>query len=69
VSNDKGTSGGTYFDLRDVTDFPTIFTMKDARLGARPDDAGVFVHELRLDLLDLTAADATRMRTLFALCA
>jgi hypothetical protein len=58
-----------YFDLRDFTDFPTIFTVKDTRLGACPDDAGVFVHELRLYLLDLTAADTTRMCTLFALCA
>lgn len=58
---------GTYFDLCDVTDFPTVFPVKDARLGARADDAGVFVHKLRLDLLDLAAADATRMRTLFAL--
>jgi hypothetical protein len=41
--------------------------MVDARVGERPDDAGVFIHELRFDLLDLTAADAAYVRALSAI--
>jgi hypothetical protein len=59
----------TYFDLGDITNFPTIFTMNDPRAGARPDDARVLVDELRFDLLDLPAANAARVRALFTLCA